>query len=115
MRNFVHRLTGVAQILSVSRERPRDRKTSALGLTERERDGVVESAVSEMSTGSNVISRPNCVRVKRKQPLSPVPITADGALVLVFVCSEENSVMRSVGLRRIDPIERCEDDIADAN
>jgi hypothetical protein len=113
--NFMHRLAGVAKVLSVSRERLRDRKTSALSLTERERDGIMKSAVSEVSTSSNVVPRPDRIGVERKQPLRPMPITAYCALVLILVCSEEHSVMRKVRLGRINAVKRCEHNIADAD
>src|SRR6266850_6086211 len=77
MDGFMHRLAGVAQVLGVSRQRLRDRKPSSLSLTERERGGVMQATVSEVSTRSDVVPRPNGVGVERKQPLRPVPITAN--------------------------------------
>src|SRR2546430_16539902 len=74
----------------------------------------MQAAVSEVSTRGNVVPRPNRVGVKRKQPLCPVSITADGALVLELVGREEDSMMRNRGWRRIEAIQRRQDDISDS-
>ena len=89
-------------------------KTSTLGFTEGQYDRVMQAAISEVSTRGNVVPRPNRVGVKRKQPLCPVSITADGALVLELVGREEDSMMRNRGRRRIQAIQRREDDISDS-
>jgi hypothetical protein len=115
VRNLVHRFTWVAEILRIPGECLCDRKTAALGFAECERDSVMKPAVPEMSGSRNVRPRPNSVCVKGKQPLSPVPITTNGALILVLVSAEEHSVVGDWGRWGITAIKRGEDNVAHAD